>query len=403
MQKERQTVKSFFFKNFFVLCLVILGLTSLCLLLDHHQSEFTVSVLEVTFMFYAVASYLWTRGTDSPLMITIRWSSFFYVVISYVYAVVYKERNVLDFIMIYKCFFYLFFLTFLSGKTLIAFKTTNWMFIILLGLFILKYVALIVIMKEDRPTLYMENNFELMLIYALFLVRYSATKGKYLHFLGLVGLITILSLSRASLLMYSVIVLFVIYDSFKKTRVFFIPGAIMVLGAVVYYIFTQRDANLEEVDRYKFMLVWWSNIHDWNILQWLVGAERITPLSAYSCRVMGYFVNLFSYAHDGSCYSVVLHSFLFRIIYDHGLLGLVFVVGSTWALMAKNKVAPKIILVFITIVLINGLSVSSFNNLFFAISMVFLMTTNMEFPKEEEAQEQIEEKETEGEAATALR
>lgn len=383
MHTQRKSIKSFFFKNFFVLCLIILGGLSLCLLLDHHQSEFTVSVLEVAFVFYALVTYLWTKSTRVPVILVIRWLSLLYIVLSYIYAVVYKDRNVLDFMLIYKCFIYLFFLTFLTEKTLISFRTTNNFFYILLGLFLMKYLAMIIIMKEFRPTLYMENNFELMLIYALYLVRYAVTKEKYLHFLALVGLITILSLSRASLLMYSVLVLFVIYDSFKKTRVFIIPGAMIVLGGVVYYIFAQRSDSLEDVDRYKFMLVWWDNVKDWNLLQWLVGAERITPLNAYSCKVMGYFIALFSYGHDGTCYSVVLHSFLFRIIYDHGVLGLFFVVGATYLLLAKNGVQVKIILPFIAIVIVNGMSVSSFNNLFFAISMVFLMCTNVSFSDQE--------------------
>ena len=240
---------------------------------------------------------------------------------------------------------------------------------------------MILVMHDDRPLMFMENNFELMFIYALYLVRYSVTKTRCFQLLGLVGLITILSLSRSSLLMYSVLVLFVIYDSFKKTRIFFIPGAVLLLGGIIYYVFSQRSSSLEDIDRYRFMLVWWSNVMDWPFWQWLVGAERITPLSVESCSTMSYFVNLFSYDQDGTCYSVILHSFIFRIIYDHGILGLIFVIGTTYILLIKNNVKTLISVTFIAIVLLNGLSVSSFNNLFFAISMLFLMSTNIEFPK----------------------
>jgi hypothetical protein len=230
----------------------------------------------------------------------------------------------------------------------------------------------------------MENNFELMFVYALYLIRYTVTKEKYLWWLAFAGVITILSLSRSSLLMYSVLVLFVIYDSFKKTRVFIIPGAMMVLGVAVYMIFSTRSDSLEDVDRYRFMLVWWSQVKDWDLFSWLFGAPRISRLSSDACSYMSYFRMMFSRSGDGTCYSVVLHSFLLRIIYDHGILGLVFVVWAVYQCLVKSGIRKDVILVFITIVIINGLSVSSFNNLFFAISMVFLMTTNVTFLEEED-------------------
>lgn len=389
MQAQARSIKSLFFKNVFVLSLTALGLISLALLLTRHQAEFAVAILEGLLMGYAVAAYLWTRNERITAVVAIRWSSFLYLVFSYLYAVSYRHANVLDFLMIYKSFVYLFFLTFLANKKLMPFLTVNWLGLAMFALFMLKYILLIGLGIEPRPILFMENNFELMFIYTLYLIRYGVNKEKYLHLLLVVGLITLLSLSRASLLMYSVLVLFVIYDSFKKTRVFIIPAAALILAALAYYIFSQRSKSLEDIDRFRFMLVWWSNVKDWSFWQWLVGAERVTPLSEYSCHVMSYFKNLFSFSKNGTCYSVILHSFLFRVLYDHGILGLIYIIYATYALLRKSRLRTDITLVFIAIVLINGLSVSSFNNLFFAISMVFLMCTNLDFP-DEEGEEDLE-------------
>lgn len=385
MYKQVKSLKSFFFQNFFVGTLIILGLISTGLILTKHEAEFSVLILEGTFMVYAALGFWWTKRSQpiTPIL-AIRWLSFFYILLSYFYAVGINGANVLDFLLIYKCFVYLFFLTFLAGKELMTFVTTNKLMLIIFGLFFLKYLAAILIAHEDRPILYMENNFELMFVYALYLIRYSVNKKKYLWWLAFAGVITILSLSRSSLLMYSVLVLFVIYDSFKKTRVFIIPGAILVLGVIVYVIFSARSSSLEEVDRYRFMLVWWTQVDDWNIFQWLFGAPRVSRLSSGACSYMNYFKMMFSRSGDGTCYSVVLHSFLLRIIYDHGILGLVFVIYASYQCLIKSRVRKDITWVFITIVLINGLSVSSFNNLFFAISMVFLMTTNVRFPEQED-------------------
>jgi hypothetical protein len=380
--KSGRTIKSFFFQEFFPVILVGIGLISFAFLMKKHDVELGMSVLEVVFLIYATATYLWAKSKQITVIIFIRWALFSYIVLSYAYAVLYKQANILDFLLIYKSYIYLYFLTFLAGRKLMSFHGVNRLTLLLFGLFFFKYLFMIALGRDMRPVMYAENNFELMLLFALYLIRYTVTKEKYLHLLALVGLITILSLSRSSLLMYSVLFLFVIYDSFKKLRVFFIPGAIIVLGIIVYYIFAQRSSSLEDVDRYRFMLIWWTNVQDWNIIRWMVGAERITPLNAYSCGMMNYFKTLFSYSGDGTCYSVILHSFLFRVLYDHGILGLVFIVWSTYMMLVKSKVRVDMILVFIVIVIINGLSVSSFNNLFFAISMVFLMCTNVEFSKD---------------------
>jgi hypothetical protein len=379
--KSGKTIKSLFFKEFFPLVLVGIGLISFGLLLKKHDLDYGMSLMECVLMLYAIASYLWARSKQITVVVFIRWACFSYIALSYLYAVVYKQANVLDFLLIYKSFIYLYFLTFLAGRKLMSFNSINRLTLLLFGIFFFKYFVMVALGLSARPIVYAENNFELMLLYALYMIRYSVTKEKYLHLLAFVGIITILSLSRSSLLMYSVLFLFVIYDSFKKLRVFFIPGALIILGGIVVYIFAQRSDSLEDVDRYRFMLVWWTNVQDWNILQWMVGSERITPLSAYSCGMMNYFKTLFSYSNNGTCYSVILHSFIFRVLYDHGVLGFLFIIWSTYTMLIKSKVRKDMIWVFIVIVLINGLSVSSFNNLFFAISMVFLMSTNMEFPK----------------------
>ena len=273
-----------------------------------------------------------------------------------------------------------------------TYEATNRLLFVLLGLYFVKYIAMIVIKGAGRPILYMENNFELMLLYALYLIRFKVTKKYALQILGFIGLITILSLSRSSLLMYCVVVLYAISELYRKARVFILPGAIVMLGGVILFIFGQRDSSIEEIDRYKFMLVWWSQVKDWNIFQWLVGAPRITNLSTGACRFFYIWTDtLFSRSGNGTCYSVVFHSFLLRAIFDHGILGLAFIIFAAYKLLAVSGVRRDIAWVFVALVIINGLSVSSFNNLFYAISTVFLMITNTEFPDEEEDEETAEE------------
>lgn len=325
---------------------------------------------------YCGGAYLWAKSKRIPQIIIIRWTIALYFVLSLIYAVILNGANILDFLMIYKCFIYIYLLSFLTNKRLMEGRHILIFYNVLLAVFFVKYLLIVALGIGTRPVVYEENNFELMLLYALYLVRFSITKEKYMSYLILIGAITLISLSRSSLIMYSVLVIYIFYISFKKTWVFILPFAVMAMGAVIIYIFSQRSSSLEDIDRYRFMLVFWGEVKDWSILQWLVGAERITPLSYVACDAMSFWQSLFSFSGDGTCYSVILHSFLLRVILDHGLLGLIFMIYSAYQLLAKSNVDKWHIRVFVAIVILNGLSVSSFNNLFFALSMVFLMTTN---------------------------
>jgi hypothetical protein len=230
-----------------------------------------------------------------------------------------------------------------------------------------------------RPVVYEENNFELMLLYALYLVRYSVTKEKVLMYLGILGVITIISLSRSSLIMYSVLGAYIYYRNYKKTWIFVLPVLGALMGALMLYVFEQRSrggSGLEDIDRFKFFMLFLTETKNWTVFEWLFGSERITPLHEATCHVMNRWRNtLFSFTGNGTCYSVVLHSFLLRAVFDHGFMGLMFMIYSGYQLLVKSAVHKWISWLFLAIVILNGLSVSSFNNLFFAISMIFLMTT----------------------------
>lgn len=375
-------MRAFIFTKLFMIIMTGMGLISLTFLLVRKQADPMLTGLEALLIVYCVAGFLWAKSRPVDSVILLQGSLGLYLLGSYVYAVVYRQANVLDFLMIYKSFVYLFLLTFLTGKKLMIMWSVVNFYTILLAIFLLKYFLALILGTDDRPIVYEENNFELMLLYALFLVRYRVTSEKYLFFMVVLAAVTLLSLSRSSLLMYSVLVLYVFVKAFPRTWVFIIPATSVFLAAVIYYIFSQRAESLEEIDRYKFMLVFWSEVKGWDLWHWLAGNERITPLSYYSCADMSYFKRLFSFSGDGSCYSVVLHSFLMRVILDHGLLGLLSIIYATWLMLTKSGVPKSITAVFIAIVVINGLSVSSFNNLFFAISMVFLMTTNVMIPED---------------------
>ncbi|HEC0375713.1 TPA: hypothetical protein R1R29_005220, partial [Escherichia coli] len=79
---------------------------------------------------------------------------------------------------------------------------------------------------------------------------------------------------------------------------------------------------------------------------------------------------LFSFSGNGSCYSVILHSFNMRVIYDHGLavtaLTFIYLIG-----VMKNAKRHQRLCV-ILIVLASGLSVSALNNVYTTLGIALV-------------------------------
>jgi hypothetical protein len=261
-------------------------------------------------------------------------------------------------------------------------KTTMLKFInIIYVIFFVKYLACWILNFRIRPTVYVENNFEVMFVSTLYLIRYLLTKNNQLKFLFFLGAIILLSMSRSAILMYLMIFLFVIKERLNKVNrtaiyktICFSAGLLLVL-LLVFLVFVNRGESIEETDRYGFMSIFLYETQDWNFFQYIIGAPRITPLSDFTASRLSWCEDLFSFSGNGTCYSVILHSYILRILFDHGIIGLIYVVFFTYEILKMNRIDTKIIYILISIFLLNGLSVSSFNSVFFPISMIFLMGT----------------------------
>jgi hypothetical protein len=158
-------------------------------------------------------------------------------------------------------------------------------------------------------------------------------------------------------------------------------GIILLLGGVIFIILSlslllsMRGSSIEQFDRFWFMQVFLQETEDWSIFRYLTGAPRITPLSNHAANQLASYSVLSSYSGNGTCYSVILHSYIFRAIFDHGIIGLICIIGFVYEILKMSNIDKKIIWVTLAIFLLNGLSVSSFNNIFFPISIIFLIGT----------------------------
>src|SRR5699024_10128365 len=103
---------------------------------------------------------------------------------------------------------------------------------------------------------------------------------------------------------------------------------------------------------------------------WIFGTAPMTPLSTQTCAALDFYSELFSAAQDGSCYSVILHSFALRVLYDAGLIGALLVLLVPIAVMLRAGVPMILTLTLSAIAVANSLSVSGLNNPYVALPIL---------------------------------
>jgi hypothetical protein len=113
-------------------------------------------------------------------------------------------------------------------------------------------------------------------------------------------------------------------------------------------------------------------VKDWGVSDWFFGSKFITPLPSSACQALSFYEQLFSRSGSGQCYSVILHSFWLRIIYDFGLTGVLFVFFVFFSILKTNSYGHIERNSLLVTMVLNGLSVSSFNSIFMVLSFFIL-------------------------------
>ncbi|MAQ64543.1 hypothetical protein CL647_00800 [bacterium] len=300
-----------------------------------------------------------------------------YLTYTFISAVILKSVHPIDYFIAYKFFVYLIFLGFSVKKKFFEYKFTKKLFQVLLFFFFLKYSISILMGLNFRPLLFAENNFELFLILLIYIAvyRYNTPYLNKLHGI-ILFLIIAMSGSRSALLG---LLLMIIILNFSKTNKRFIFKIFIVLISisVIGFILSIRldDRGLEGVDRFYFLLAFLNDTSQWNVLTWFTGSSPLTPLSPESCKSLSHWQGLFSKSGDGSCYSVILHSFVMRLIYDHGIFGLFFLLLFLYIALKESNYKFNLILIVIGLIMVQSLSVSGMNNPYITLGLLFVLTT----------------------------
>lgn len=325
-------------------------------------------LLDLVF-FACSVSMLWQYGAKKGTLLALQSTWICYLLVSMVLAVWMRNVHPLDFAQAYKFVWYLILLApFSWAQGPMRSTDFNRLFNISLFMFLSVY-SFKRMMGDSRPILMTENNFEIIFLALLYFSVYTSGRRPSLAQTLTLLLIVVLSGSRSAALAVALAVIFA-FD-FKSRNSARILGGILagLVGiALALVIFVRRsEGGIEAIDRFRFFLMFLESVRDWGTSDYLLGADRLTPLPSYVCSQLGYYTRLFSHDDNGQCYSVIFHSFNLRIIYDHGLIVAGIVI---WYLMGLTKAASSSQRAcVIGIVFISGLSVSALNNVYTALGI----------------------------------
>jgi hypothetical protein len=288
-----------------------------------------------------------------------------------------------DYLLIFKALIYLLLLSLCSTKLFKIWQIKNFFKFLTLAFFI-KYAIAKIVFGIARPGLFTENNFELLLLNILYvLLVHQRTHIPTLYKWSFYATI-LLSGSFSGIASLLVLHVFFMPPRGGATSIIRYTGIIVLFG-LGYFALSTRFESMEDVlavDRLQFAKIFWNEVKGFSTFNWLFGAPIISPLSQPGCRSLIFYERLFSTGSANQCYSVVLHSFILRALYDHGIFGFFGIIYTTYHLIRRSFRERKIAIYIVAITVLNGLSVSSFNNTFFAFTMVLVVGVSNSAKKE---------------------
>jgi len=283
----------------------------------------------------------------------------------------------LDFGLAYKSFFYILILGFFCGKQLFRASTICILYRFLLGAFLLKYILWYILSSTSRPGVFTENNFELLFLLLLSLAVFQEKKAFNITELSALISVVFLSGSRSATLAL-IIMLTILYIKKFSFSLLLKIAALVCLGIGVVAVFVSRMdiSNLESIDRFVFLQEFLFSIKEFTLFDYVFGATPLTPLPSSTCDRLNYYQSLFSNSNDGTCYSVILHSYMMRTLYDHGLFGLFFVYYAINKFLVFSKIDFRMRLAIIMVIFVNSLSVSALNTVYSILGFIVILTTS---------------------------
>ena len=323
-------------------------------------------ILEVLFVLLTVISIRSVNTNYRDLLLSSL--IFIYVAYSFILSIFTMGDVIYDFLMIYKAFGYLGIFLIFKRNELINIQTLYWLFLFLCFATLLKYLSGVFFFSVPRPGLLYENNSELLLLIVLFFYLCSChqkVQNNKVWFLLLLTIITVLSGSRSASLIVFATYLFSIRLSFGS----FLFGLCIFFSLILFQYFS-RGFGLEQIDRFRFLLDFWDIYSAGSFYTMFFGNEPITPLPNEVCVKYSFYESLLS--KNNTCFSVVFHSLIMRSLFDHGIFWSFIIIFGYYRFISR-EISRNFAIYTLIIAFLNGLSVSSYNSIFFNITILLIL------------------------------
>ncbi|MDT3331798.1 hypothetical protein [Microbacterium aquilitoris] len=288
------------------------------------------------------------------------------------------EAPMVDFLQAYRWVLYLIAFAFAVGRrwgSLVGLKRVTWL---LLAMSLAKSLLTIVTFGPTaRSGLLIENNFELALFSGLLIIIYRELSGRARFWtIALLAAVVVVSGSRSGAIVFAIAVVYAVSQAKGAglLRRYFIGLSVPVIIYFVAQVFESR-ALVAGIDRLNFLTVFLAETRDWDILTWLFGTPPLTALSSNGCNSLAFYVNLFASTEDGSCYSVILHAFILRVVFDAGIFGLLLAVIVTFYTLKKSGASGWMTLTIAGVMVANSFSVSGLNSPYVGLVILLAITT----------------------------
>lgn len=354
----------------------ILGLTSFVNLRTRTILN-SKMIFEILLFFLMFLSFSKLKISRKVKIHTLYYLSYFGFSLLY-FAFYERTGKLADFLIIYKSFIYLFMLSFFVGKQILPQVFLRKLFNLLLVLFTLKYILMKIFGFgfQGRPELFTENNFEIIMILILYIGVYSREQCINKKDLFYLSIIFVLSGSRSGIACFFILLFFIDFGRSIKIKLLkYILLAICLVGVLIIFFNRLGSQSIEDIDRIKFLFSFISEIKTWQVHNYIFGSSFMTPMSPSTSRALSYYHELFSDHSVLLTYSVVLHSFVLRTIFDHGIFGFCSLFYSIWRYLTFCLYTKNEKLIIVLILIATGLSVSSLNSIFVSLSLGLLLIT----------------------------
>ena len=328
------------------------------------------TLFEVTF--FSIAVLAWTKASTGPRLVSL--AILVYVVIRLMAAIEFVPFE--EIIRAHKWLLYIAALFLMLGLKIhsaarVA-RLARWLII----LSFVKYLLFVSVYGlGSRPGIFTENNYELVLILGLFASTYRYHEKSKNILLGLLGVSILISESRSASIGFVIVILYVL--SLKSSRNSFTRYltlvAVGISTYIPFFVFQSRNTDFATLDRLNFFNSFLDETQSWQALDWIFGSPPLTQLTDYTCTRLSFYSILLSAAEDGSCYSVILHSFYLRVLFDFGILGFILSFAALFYIMQRAGVSGGLMLVLVGLAIANGISVSGQNNIYVILPILLAM------------------------------